>query len=281
MKKSLYLILAVLTSLSLTGCMKQIPPSSVGVKFNGMSGYSQKLLKPELTMVYPNEQLIIYPTSIKNASYVKAGGEGERMGDDSVKASTVEGAILPVDVTVAYHVDPENVMLAFQNFGTEDLASIQKVFIRTAADYAVNTVAGSRSIFDLTAKERAKFGPEVKAVIGPLLMKYGITVDDVYIGEVYPSAEIQAKVSESIAVRTQLDTARNELERAKIDAKTVETQAKQQAEISALLATQGEITIALKKQEIRRKAIAKWKAAGGAPPMIGDGSIPFTSIKLK
>lgn len=281
MKKSLYMILAGLASLTLTGCMKQIPPSSVGVKFNGMTGFSEKLLKPELTMVYPNEQLIIYPTSIKNASYVKAGGEGERMGDDSVKASTVEGAILPVDVTVAYHVEPENVMLAFQNFGTEDLASIQKVFIRTAADYAVNTVAGSRSIFDLTAKERAKFGPEVKAVIGPLLAKYGITVDDVYIGEVYPSAEIQAKVSESIAVRTQLDTARNDLERAKIDAKTIETQAKQQAEISALLAMQGEVTIALKKQEIRRKAIAKWKAAGGAPPMIGDGSIPFTSIKLK
>lgn len=275
------IFVASVAVLTMSGCMRQIPPSSVGVKFNGVTGFSQKLLKPELTTVWPNEQLIIYPTSIKNASYVRAANEGERQGGDSVRASTIEGAILPVDVTVAFHVDPENVLLAFQNFGTEDLEGIQRVFIRSAADYAVNTVAGTRSIFDLTAKERAKFGPEVKAVLGPLLSKYGITVDDVYIGEVYPSKEIQAKVSESIAVRTQLDTSRNELERAKIDAKTIETQAKQQAEISALLALQGDVTIALKKQEIRRKAIAKWKEAGGATPMVGDGTIPFTQIKLR
>ena len=274
-------VLLIVPALLLTGCMRQIPPSSVGVKFNAASGAKTKMLKPELTMVGLNERLIVYPTSIRNATYVRSPREGEKAGDDSVKASTIEGAILPVDVTVAYHVEAADVLKAFENFGTEDLDSIQREFIRVATSFGVNVVAGRQSIFDLTAKERAKFGPEVKKVISPILGDYGITVDDVYIGEVYPSQEIQEKVSESISVRTQLDTARNDLERARIDAKTVETQAMQQTEIAKLLASQGEVAIAIKKQELRRKAIAKWKQGGGAPPVIGDGSIPFTSIRIK
>ena len=261
-----------------TGCrMQQVPPSSVGIKFNGASGISTQLLKPELTFVGPNEQMIVYPTSIKNSSFVR----NSRGADGAIRALTIEGATLPVDITVAFHVESADVLKAFQNFGTADLEEIQETYIYTAAIYAVNVVSGTRSIFDLTARERAQFGPEVKKVLAPILTRYGITVDDVFVGEVYPSDEIQQKVSESISVRTQLDTAKNDLERAKIDAGTTETNSKRQAEISRLLASQGEKAIALRKQEVRRKAIQKWKEAGGAPSIIGGSKIPFTNIELR
>jgi len=264
--------------LFLTGCrMQQVPPSSVGIKFNGASGISTQLLRPELTMVGINEQMIVYPTSIKNASFVR----NKQGADESIRALTIEGATLPVDITVAFHVESVDVLKAFQNFGTSDLDEIQKTYIYTAGIYAVNVVSGSRSIFDLTAKERAQFGPEVKKVLSPILSRYGITVDDVFVGEVYPSDEIQAKVSESITVRTQLDTAKNDLERARIDAGTTATNARRQAEISRLLASQGEKAIALRKQEVRKKAIQKWREAGGAPSVVGGSKIPFTNIDLK
>ena len=53
-----------------------------------------------------NDHVVIYPTSIHNASYVKNSHEGERMADDSVIATPVEGAQLPIDLTVVRHVDP-------------------------------------------------------------------------------------------------------------------------------------------------------------------------------
>ncbi|MBL8048393.1 MAG: hypothetical protein JNJ45_06895 [Chthonomonas sp.] len=276
-----FVVIAIIVMGSFKGCVKQIPPGTVGIKFNGSSGISEKLLKPEVKIVLPWEQLIIYPTSIKNASYVRRANEGAAEGDDAIPASTFEGATLPVDVTVAFHIDPANVVKAFENFGTAELSELDDHFIRSAATYAINVVSGARSIFDLTTKERAQFGPDVKAVLAPILADYGITIDDVFIGEVYPSAEVREKVSESIAVRTQLDTARNELERAKIDALTVETNAKKQAEISRLMSEQGDKAIALKRIDIRRKAIAKWKAGGGAPSVVGDGTIPFTTIAPK
>ena len=266
---------------TLTGCMTQIPPSHVGIKFNGANGISEKLLKPELVYRGWNDQIIVYPTSIRNASYVQNATEGERAGDDSLKATTSEGSKLPVDLTVAYHVDPANVLLAFQNFGTEDLAEVQRTFVRTTAAYGLDIVTGTRSIFALTSKERSTIGPEVKRVVAPILAEYGITVDDVAIGEIHPDKEIQARVAESVGIRAELDTKKTELERARIEAQTVETEARKNAELNTLLSSQsGAQAIAVKKLEILRKAIEKWKAAGGKPPMVGGGTVPFTDVKL-
>lgn len=269
-------------ALCLTGCMTQIPPSHVGIKFNGASGISERLLKPEMVTRGWNDQIVIYPTSIRNASYVQNAGEGERTGDDSLKATTSEGSKLPVDLTVAYHVDPANVLLAFQNFGTEDLNEVQRTFVRTTAAYGLDIVTGTRSIFALTSKERSTIGPKVKRVVAPILAEYGITVDDIAIGEIHPDREIQARVAESVGIRAELDTKKTELERARIEAQTVETNARKTAELNTLLSSQsGEGAIAVKKLEILRKAIEKWKAAGGKPPMVGDGTVPFTDLKLR
>src|SRR6476469_7549254 len=82
-----------------SGCgFKSIPPGSVGVKFNGASGVSTHLLRPEVVWVGWNEQLIIYPTNIQQATFVKNAQEGDKQRDDSIQAATSEGAVLPVDV---------------------------------------------------------------------------------------------------------------------------------------------------------------------------------------
>src|SRR4029078_2559492 len=107
------------------------------------------------------QRLIIYPTSIKNASYVKNPKEGDVEGDNSIQATTKEGAVLPMDVTVAYYVQPGDAAKAFQEFGTENIDQIQKDYFRWAVEYAVNVVSGSHSIFDLISKDRAHVGPEI------------------------------------------------------------------------------------------------------------------------
>ena len=275
---NLLLLPLLVASLGLTGCMREVPPASVGIKFNASTGVSEKLVKPQVVWVGRWEQIIVYPTSIRNASYVRNASEGDRQGDDSIPASTSEGAILPCDVTIAYHVQTEDVVKAFQNFGSENLAQIQKQFIRWVAVYGVNVVSGKRSIFDLTSTDRAKFGREVKDVISPMLGEWGITVDDVFIGEVHPHDEVRAKIQERIQVRNELELAKMALQRAKIDAQTILTNAQREAEQNRLLAGQGANVLELKRLELQRLAIEKWD---GRPPKIGDGRIPFTSLNLR
>lgn len=269
--------LLALASLAMAGCT-QIPPASVGVRFNAFSGISEKIVKPQVVYHAPWERVIIYPTSIKNATFVKNPTEGSRREDDSLTASTSEGGEIPIDLTVAWHVDPANVARMFESFGTEDLDEIQETFIRYYAAYSLNVVSGTRTIFDVTSKERASLGGDVKAVLAPLLADYGITVDDVYIGEVYPSADMQKKVNERLNKFNELTIAKNKLLQAKIDAETIMTNAKKQATLNELLSQQGDSIIALKRYDNKKAAIEKWD---GAPPTVGDGLIPFTNIKLR
>ncbi len=271
------LFAAGVAAMGLTGCSREIPPAQVGVKFDANSGISQQLLKPQVVWVGPRERLILYPTNIRSATYTKAANEGEKAGDDSIKCSTSEGAILPVDVTVSYHVDPANVITVYQNFGTNDIQTIQTDFIRPTTNWAVNCVSGSRSVFELTSKERALFGPRVKALLLPKLGGWGITVDDVFLGEVYPPDEVKRKVDERISARAELDSAQVALKRARVEAQTIQTKAREEAEVNRLLADSGDKALALKKIELRRKAIEKWD---GAAPLTGDGRIPFTDLSL-
>jgi regulator of protease activity HflC (stomatin/prohibitin superfamily) len=138
-------------------------------------------------------------------------------------------------------------------------------------------VAGQKSIFDLTSKDRAALSSQVKDVIKPILGDWGLTVDDIYVGEVYPNQQVRAKVDERIANVNALELAKVSLERAKIDAETTLTNAKKQAELNRLLALQGDKVIELKRLEVLKKAIEKWN---GKSPIIGSGTIPFTNLSL-
>ncbi len=269
----------VVMGLVTAGCnpYKQIPPGSVGVVFDAYSGVSRTVLKPGVVFQGINDRVVIYPTSIHNASYVRNSHEGERMAEDAIIATTVEGAQLPIDLTVVWHVDPANTVTVFNNFGTEDLEAIQADFIRYIAIYGVNAASGNKSIFDITSKDRAKFGPEVKAIITPIMTNMGITCDDVYVGETYPSQDIDTLVKDRISKRNELQIVTNNLQKAKIEAATTVNNAKAAADINRLKAQQGDEAVELKKRDIMRILIAKWN---GAPPEIGDGGIPFINPSL-
>jgi len=265
--------------LGVGGCnpYKQIPPASVGVVYDAYTGISRTVLKPGVVFQGINDHIVIYPTSIHNASYVKNSREGERMVDDSVIATTVEGAQLPIDLTVVWHVDPANTVQVFKNFGTEDLEEIQSGFIRYIAIYGVNAASGNKSIFDITSKDRAKFGPEVRTIITPIMTNMGLTCDDVYIGETYPSNDIGALVKDRISKRNELQIVTNNLQRAKIEATTSIANSRAAADINRLKAQQGDEAVELKKRDIIRILINKWN---GAPPEVGDGGIPFINPNI-
>jgi regulator of protease activity HflC (stomatin/prohibitin superfamily) len=270
---------AVALAGSTVGCVKKIPVASVGVKFNATSGLSQKILRPEVIWINPfTEQLIIYPTGINNAIFVRSSSEGDHYGDDAIRCSTIEGALLPVDVQVVYRIpgDPESIQKVFTNFGTEDLKHIQNEHIRWATVAAVNQVSGQMSIFDLISKQRALFGTDVKKELTPMLADWGFVVEDVLIREVYPPEEITAKIQEQQAMRSDLEKAKIQRQQATIDAQTVLTNAQKEAEQNRLLSTQGDKALQLKRLELRRKAIEKWD---GQTPAIGGSGIPFTDSK--
>lgn len=266
-----------------TGCSTQVPPANVGVVFNGRTGISQNLMKPQVVTLGPWEKLYTFPTSIKNASYIvnakiKDDQDNEKTVDESIHCSTNEGGILSVDITVVYHVAPENVVSAFQNFGSTNLDDVQNHYIRWSLMGSANEVSGNHSIFDLTSKDRAVFGPEIQKVLQPKLAEWGISVDSVMIGEVYPPQDVSDKIKARIDTRNHLDLSKVTLQKTQIDAQTVDTNARRDATLNAITAKQNSMVIKLKRLQLQKLAIARWN---GKAPQIGKAQIPFTDITLQ
>jgi len=263
-----------------SGCgFHQIPPGSVGVKFNGASGVSHQLLRPEVVWVGWNERLIIYPTNIQQAIFVQSATEGDKRKDDSVQASTKEGAVLPVDVTVSYRIasDPESITQVFNTFGTPSddpehpLHYIQGTFVRWATIVAVNDVSSKHSIFDLISTHRAQFGPEVKAVLASRFASWGLKLEDVLIREIHPPQEIVNKITEQQQARSELQRVNIQKQQAITEAQTLIIDAQKEAEQNRLLSLQGDQALALKKLERRKVFTERWDGKSG---LVGDSIIP-------
>ncbi len=263
-----------------SGCgFHQIPPGSVGVKFNGASGVSHQLLRPEVVWVGWNERLIIYPTNIQQAVFVQSATEGDKRKDDSVQASTKEGAVLPVDVTVSYRIpaDTESITQVFNTFGTPSddpdhpLHYIQSNFVRWATIVAVNDVSSKHSIFDLISVHRAQFGPEVKASLAPRFASWGLKLEDVLIREIHPPQEIVNKIMEQQQARSELQRVNIQKQQAVTEAQTLIIDAQKEAEQNRLLSLQGDQALALKKLERRRIFTERWDGKSG---LVGDSVIP-------
>lgn len=274
------IVLFGLGSTLMGGCgFRQIPPGSVGVKFNGASGVSQQLLRPEVVWVGWNEKLIIYPTNIQQAIFVKSATEGDKARDDSVLASTKEGAVLPVDVTVSYRISPttESIRQVFNTFGTPDydgehpMHYIQSTFVRWATIVAVNDVSSKHSIFDLISTHRAQFGPEVKVALASRLEQWGLKLEDVLIREIHPPDEIVNKITEQQQIRSELQRINIQKQQAITEAQTLLIDAQKEAEQNRLLALQGTQALELKKLERRKIFIERWD---GHSSIIGDTIIP-------
>ncbi len=265
-------IIAVITIMvaqaAITGCSPHaIPQGSVGVKFNGATGISDHILKPEWVWTsWFNERLIIYPTSIQTASYVHRVREGEKQKDDSIRATTSEGATLPMDVTVSYRIpaDKSSVVTVFKTFGVPDndpdhpLAYIQSNFIRWSVIAAVNDVSARHTLFNLLTKDRATIGNDVKAELDPIMSKWGLRLESVQIREIHPPAEIERKLNEQQQARAEVKQLLIKKQQATTDGQTLVIQAQAEAAKNELLSKQGDQAVALKRLELHRIFNEKW-----------------------
>ena len=267
---------AVAMGLLLSGCgFQSLEPANLAVKFDAASGKREVINHPGVIWVNPFTQRVHrYPTRITSAIFVRNSTEGDRSGDDSIQASTLEGTLLPMDIAVSYHIDPGRINEVFENFGEAELSkgfdSIQNIHVRQATEAAVNLVTGKHSIFDIISKDRSKLGPEVREKLQQIFDGSGLMVDDVLVREVYPPEQITERINEQLALKTDLEKAKPDLQRAKVEAQTAITNAQAEAARKQLLASQGDKSIDLKKIELQKLLIERWN---GVPSL--DGGIPF------
>jgi regulator of protease activity HflC (stomatin/prohibitin superfamily) len=252
------------------GGLRRIDAGEVGVKFNGLNGGTASIEQPRFDWYMPWERLIRYPSSLLTNSFVRAANEGDRQGDDSIQALTKSGTIVRLDISVSWRVQAGSLGLVFQNFGERDPQFIGRSYIRPLTNAAANEVVGKMGVEEALVQKRSQLSGLIQERLSAVMSEYGITVEDVNVGEVYPDPKVREAIDRLVKARNQLQLLTKEEQTARETARAIVTDAERQAEESRLFGQLDEQAIKARRLEIRRIRAERWNGSeavvGQKPP---------------
>ena len=192
------------------------------VIFNKVTGVEKGQKGEGLHFLVPFLQRpVVY--DVKTATYTMsaAHAEGEVKGNDALTALTADGQTVSLDMSVRYHVDPDNVWRLHQHIGPE----YQHKVIRPQARSHTRMVVSSFNVIDVYSGRRALIQEQVKARLEKSFRENDIILDDVLLRDVKFSPAFQQAIEQKqVALQDaqrmvyELDRARKERDRKVIEA---------------------------------------------------------------
>jgi regulator of protease activity HflC (stomatin/prohibitin superfamily) len=191
-----------------------------------------------------------------------------RTQKDQVDAGAASKDLQTVTSTIAvnYILDGQHAVDVYQNLGKnyQDLViapAIQNVFKATTSQYTAEQLITERNEVRIAAEQ----------ALTEQLAPYHIIVQNFNIINFDFSPEFNAAIEAKQVAQQQVETAKQLLAKAQIDAQTMVTAAQGQADAQKAIANTGGLTA----EYLQWKALDKWN---GVLPMVTGGVTPFIDI---
>jgi len=165
---------------------------------------------------------------VKTQSYTMSGviSEGQRQGDDAIVALSRDGLTIKLDVTVLYHLVPDEAPNVYKNIGLDYIEKIVRPEVRTVLrDRAVNYIAT-----DLYSMRRDEFVTGISKQLEEKFQRRGIMLEQVLLRNVVLPDKVKEAIDEKIAADQDaqkmvyvLQKEQKEAERKKVEAEGIAT----------------------------------------------------------
>lgn len=188
-------ILAVL--LIFFSLLRIVPPGSVGVQILFGRVLTKATLYEGLNIVNPFVDLHIM--SIRTQAYTMsiAYEEGQVKGDDAITALTKDGLEVKMDLTVWYHLNPEEAAFVFQKIGSDYIEKI----VRPAARTAIRNTTANYQAIEIYAEKRKDLELEIEKQLANDFNKRGIVLERVLLRNI----SLPAKVKNAIEAKLEAE----------------------------------------------------------------------------
>jgi regulator of protease activity HflC (stomatin/prohibitin superfamily) len=191
-----------------------------------------------------------------------------RTQKDQVDVGAASKDLQQVTSTIAvnYHLDGLHAVDMYQNVGTHYqeillAPAIQNIFKSTTAYYTAEELITKREEVRVKAEE----------ALSVELAKYNVVVESFNIVNFDFSPEFNAAIEAKQVAQQQVETAKQKLAQAEVDAQTAITQAKGQADAQAAIKDSGSLT----PEYLQYLALTKWD---GRLPSVTGGAAPFIDV---
>lgn len=234
-----FLFMLVLIVISLVNASAvYLEPQEVGVVLSVLTpdGYYDRPLHSGLHWIAPMfEQIKRYPIYWQTYTMASSPNEGQRVGDDSIKARTSDGQEVALDCSLIFQLDPDQVMrihIDWQGRYVED-------FVRPVTRGIVRTIVSQYTADEVNSSKRTDLERDVNQKLRETFQEKGISVDRFILRNVAFSREYSNSIEmKQVALQDikqanhQADQARR---RAQGDADAVLIRAKAEAEALKLI----------------------------------------------
>ena len=214
-----------------------IQPEERGIVVSAFAakGYREDALQPGLRWIIPfAEQVTLYPISRQTYTMSSATGEGQIVGDDSIRARTKDGQEILIDASVIYSIDPTKIIELHINWQSR----YQDELVRPAARNTIRDAVSQYSVEEIVSSKRAEMETLVttelaKAFADNDLILVSFLLRDIHFSEEYAAAVEQKQIAEQQAQQAKLV-----VEQRKQEAEQARQVAQGQAD-AAVIAAQG------------------------------------------
>jgi len=184
-----------------------VEPNEQGVvvspyAFRAPRGYLDFTLTPGLHWVVPGEKVVLYTISRLTYTMVSQAGEGDMVGDDSIRARTNDGQEVFIDASVIYKIDPDKVIqlhIEWQN-------RYQDEVVRPLARGIIRDMASQYGIEEIVSSQRGELEDSITTQLALKLAENDLllvdfVLRDIHFSDEYAAAIEQKQIAEQLALQ--------------------------------------------------------------------------------
>ena len=269
----LFLGVALLVLGAATSTVVQVGVGQVGVQT--LFGQVQaRVLQPGLSVVNPLVDVTRFDTRTQNYTMSAVHNEGQQAGDDAIRVLSADGLEVVIDLTVLYHVVPEQAPRILETIGEDYQEKIVRAISRTRIrDNAVYYDAVA-----LYSTRREEFQARILAAIEKDFRANGLRLDQLLIRNIQLPQSVKASIESKISAEQDAQKMQFVLQKEKQEAERKRVEAQGIADYQRIVNTELSDKLLQYESIKAQQAIATSPNAkviimgksGGAQVLIGD-----------
>lgn len=218
--------------------------------FRAPNGYLESALTPGLRWIVPGESVRMYAISRQTYTMSASSGEGQLVGDDSIRARTKDGQEVFIDASVIFQVDPADVV----NLHIDWQSRYQDELVRPTTRGIIRDIASQYGIEEIVSTQRASLESGITQSLEEKFAENNLILVDFVLRDIHFSEEYAAAVEQKQIAEQQAQQAKFVVESKKQEAEQARQVAQGQAD-AAVIAAQGEADARLIQAEAEAAAL--------------------------
>ena len=188
-----YFAIALLILGFLTKCFIQIEAGFIGVK-TLFGKTEEEVLYPGLHFINPLVKILEIETRTQNYTMSGVHDEGQKVGDDAIRALTKDGLEVVLDLTVLYRVNSQTAAKLVNEIGIDYQDKIVRPITRSKIrDFAVYYEA-----VDLYSKKREEFQQNITKSIESDFISRGLVLEQILVRNITLPQNVKNAIEEKI-----------------------------------------------------------------------------------